>query len=218
MINLDCLDDSVPYDAFFPIIAASLEGATEDMMRAFARTGVNEFILEVLPFTECITDDLQCGVTDYPLDLTDGWQFHTVKSVKICGECIFPDLKGCERPSFACTAGCSNGIGYSFDGRSLILTGSPETDGHESLEVCGKVIPCYDSCFLPKWFFNKYHMVITDLILARSLAMPNREWTHRGLSRDHRLSYLGQLSRAKADIKLKGTNGKLRWGTRRPWR
>lgn len=170
---MQLLKQTRPIEDFLPHVLIHTRGDDQtgglpsEAALSFIRNAAITFADKSGVLTQVIKVDLQCGLSEYPLDVKDCETIIGVKRAKY-GSFFSEDC------------GCSwtwGGVDFWFDDDVLHIYPAPTKDVYEGLEVEVVLTPSRDACELDAQFFSKWHDAIISGALSEIHSMPGFPWS-----------------------------------------
>lgn len=207
------LKTTVPLEDFLPhVIAATIdnEGKTslpENAAISYIRNAAITFARRTQILKDTIYVDLQCGLTDYPIETSDCEKIVSIKSAK------FSDWEVED-----CGLGWSFGeVNFKFADDVLRISPAPNKDIPRSLELEVVTVPNRDACELDSRLYDQWHDTIVNGALASIHAMPSRSWSSMSRADYLRKLFNEEIGEANVDRVMDGHDGPLRMSIARNW-
>jgi hypothetical protein len=197
---MNLLKQTVPLEKFLPHVLAfaigdERTGALPDSAAlSFIRNAAFTFAERTGILTQNIKVDLQCGLSEYPLDLSSCDTIIGVKHAR------FGDFE---------TEGCGcfwswGGVDFTFDDDVLSIYPAPTRDVEDGLDLTVIVAPNKDSCDIDATLYNKWHDAIVNGALSEIHLMTNQPWSSVSRADYRRRLFEEAISRATIRKVMKG--------------
>lgn len=170
---MQLLNQTKPIEDFLPHILIHTRGNEEsgglpqDAAISFIRNAAIQFADKTSLLKRKIKVDLQCGLSEYPLDIPSCETITGVSYARYGNH----EIQDC---------GCSwnwGNVYFEFDDDVLKIHPAPTKDVFDGLEVEVIVTPSRDACELDAQFYYKWHDAIIDGALSEIHSMPGQPWS-----------------------------------------
>lgn len=165
-----CADyDKTPWSEFFPYMSIYLDRIPEDIASFLVRAAVIEWATETLMLQRDVYIDVQSCVSDYTVEVPDGFTLHSIREAYFKGSRLTPVQR-------IGSYGVHHGQVY-FDGINQIMLGdAPAEDEKGALLVRAIVLPTQQSCEIDSWVFQRYAEQMANGGLSRAFLMNGTPW------------------------------------------
>jgi hypothetical protein len=210
---MNLLKQTVPIDKFVPHVLAfaigdeSTGALPENAAKSFIRNAAFNFAERTGIITQEITLDLQCGLCDYPIEVSTCETIIGVKHAKL-GNFESEDC------------GCSwnwGGIHFTFDDDVLRIHPAPTKDIEDGLRLTLIVAPSKDACDIDATLYNKWHDAIVNGALSEIHMMTNQPWSSVSRADYRRRLFEDAVSRATIRKVMNGRREALHAGPNPDW-
>ena len=191
---------TVPYDKFLPHVLAFTIGdeqsgsLPENAALSFIRNAAFTFAEKTGIIRDTIKVDLQCGLDEYPLDVSSCEQIIGINRARLGN---FETLD--------CGFNWSWGsVSFQFDDDVLKVWPVPTQDVEDGLELEVVLAPSKDACEVDTRIYDKWHDAIIHGALSEIHMMPGRPWSSVNRADYRRRLFNEEVSRA---INRKVLNG-----------
>lgn len=170
---MQLLKQTVPISKFTPhVVVATYDESgdnpiPENVAESFIRNSAISFAEKTGILTEKISIDLQCGLSEYPLEVSDCNTIIGVKSAKF-GEWSDEDC------GFGWTWG---GVNFKMIDDLLTIYPAPTQDFSNGLEIEVVVAPNRDACELDAQLYDKWFDAVINGALAELHMLPSRSFS-----------------------------------------
>lgn len=170
---MQLLKRTKPLEDFLPHILIHTAGTDEsgslpkEAALSFIRNAAIQFADKSGVLTQKIYVDLQCGLSEYPIETADCETIIGVKYAKY-------------REHEASDCGCSwswGSVSFTFHDDVLSIHPAPTNDAQGGLEVEVVLTPNREACELDAQFFDKWHDAIVHGALSEIHSMPGQPWS-----------------------------------------
>lgn len=194
------LDKFVPHVLAFAIGNETSGALPESAAKSFIRNAAFNFAERTGIITQTIKVDLQCGLSEYPLDVSSCETIIGVKHAR------FGDFESEECGRFWSWGG----VDFTFDDDVLTIYPAPTKDMDEGLELTLIVAPNKDACDIDATLYNKWHDAIVNGALSEIHLMTNQPWSSVSRADYRRRLFEDAISRATIRKVMNGKREALR--------
>lgn len=211
---MNLLKSTVPIEKFTPhVIAATFDekGETslpENAALSFIRNAAISFAEKTGILKETIKVDLQCGLSEYPIETRECETVIYVKSAKYN-----------EFASEDCGNAWSWGnVDFTFNDDLLTIYPAPSQDVEEGLILEVVIIPKRDACELDSQFYNKWFDAVVNGALYELHLMPNRPWSSVSRADYRKRLFHEDIGRATVRDRLQGNPYPMKMSLSQNWK
>ena len=214
IVTNECLSD-VPYSdlthSIYPYVTTDDEG---DLPDAAVINAIRESAIGFIQRSQClrtrISMDAQCGVDEYPLEVSCEYYILSIRRVTVCNEgyeaAHEEDVDNLiSRNSYKPE---SKHLFWRSDDNWLVVRPAPDADMEKAIICYASIAPSLSACTMPREVSNRYGEAIVNGALAKLLLLRGQPWYDPQQSVLRSQQYERAIAEARASAIKGGVTGK----------